>query len=111
MIMRYYTTLMLTANNVSLEEISEIKEFLTKHNYENTRIGGFLYLGYGKHYEEQYVPVFRSLSKKYPNAAFNLMGYGTEVGDIWNMWFKDGKSSESTPAKIVFQEFFDAILK
>lgn len=52
----------------------------------------------------------KEFSKKHPTALFELKGEGEESGDIWKVYFKDGKS-QMCRAKIVFDDFDENLLK
>lgn len=44
------------------------------------------------------------LSLKFPDTVFCLHGEGEESGDIWNKYYKNGKS-QYCPARIVYDEY------
>ena len=52
----------------------------------------------------------KSFSKKHPDIIFELSGEGSEVGDIWSKYFKNGKVQVEN-AKIVVGEYCENKLK
>jgi hypothetical protein len=52
----------------------------------------------------------RKLSQLYPEIVFKLSGEGEESGDIWKMYFKNGKS-QFCKAEVTFDEFDESKLK
>lgn len=49
------------------------------------------------------------LSLKYPEVVFLLHGEGEENGDLWNMYFKNGKK-QNCNAVVVYEEFDESKL-
>lgn len=46
----------------------------------------------------------RDFSKNYPEVLFTLSGEGSEAGDIWKKYFRNGKC-QVAKAKIIIDEF------
>lgn len=47
------------------------------------------------------------LSKRFPGVVFQLSGAGEGYGDLWRLFFSNGKQTGG-PAKIVYPEFGDS---
>lgn len=52
----------------------------------------------------------KAFSLKYPDVLFKLNGEGEESGDIWNTYYKNGKS-QTCQAIITFEPFDESKLK
>lgn len=46
-----------------------------------------------------------TISQKYPNVIFKLMGEGEESDDSWHKYYHNGKMIKECRARIVFEEF------
>lgn len=52
------------------------------------------------------------ISKRFPSVVFQLDGSGEEDGDVWRVYFKDGKKqSANTIVKVIHEDFDESKLK
>lgn len=82
------------------ERILQDLQDLSKEEFEN--YGECEYSTYSKWYNAKEDTL--SLSRKYPYIFFTLEGWGSEDGDIWRIYIRDGKH-QFTAAKIVFEDY------
>jgi len=97
--MGYYTQYSLEVRNIKKNEVEDLDNEL------NTR-GLINYVFYDKYYDEAYKQLEYSsyeeqkwydcekdmieISKKFPDAIFQLSGEGEEWGDLWRRYFANG---------------------
>lgn len=51
-----------------------------------------------------------NFSKQFPETLFTLKGEGEEAGDLWVIYYKNGKM-QHCPAKLTYDEFDESKLK
>jgi hypothetical protein len=84
--MGYYTQYELSTNDGKIEEHMEALEAIT--GYASYYMNGTgQECKWYKHKEH-----LHAYSKLHPNTVFELNGEGEASGDIWTIWFKNGKS-------------------
>jgi hypothetical protein len=52
----------------------------------------------------------RALSAQYPDWSFTVDGVGEDGGDIWRIYYKNGKSQDAN-ARLVFDDFDEGKLQ
>lgn len=86
--------------NADLESFQALFEELTGYQLDDE------FQLYGvKWYEHEKNMI--ELSKLYPTAVWQLDGVGEEEGDVWRVYFKNGKKQDANTQVIVTHEDFD----
>lgn len=109
--MGYYTEYSLKVRNISSADNEKLMDILKEKD-----LIGYVFWDsyYDEHhdeaefssYEEQkwydYETDMDEISKKFPNAVFELSGEGEEYGDYWHEYFKNGRH-ECCRGEIVYE--------
>lgn len=106
--MGYYTNFTI---QVSPDAAAAIVEDFDKFNEQFEDITGYqldsddLSLYNVKWYDHE--KDMRAVSKLYPDAVWQLDGTGEESGDVWRLYFKNGKMQSANTQVVVTHEEFD----
>lgn len=87
-------------------ESEEIREYIEEDDYMSHAIG--------KCWDEckwyDHEADMLEMSRKFPEALFELTGEGEDSGDMWRKYFRNGKM-QSCPAQITYEPFDETKLR
>ena len=105
--MGYYTKFELKASDKSV-----LKEIFCKHEEDNSLLSnmyeadlindGVKIIAHCKWYEHD--SDMKKVSEQFPDVLFTLDGFGSNSGDIWRRYYKNGLMQEAG-VKICYEEF------
>lgn len=100
--MGYYTSYELSVSNVNPLLASKLEEEVEKMQVFESGNSKDGWYGYDKWYDHDEDMML--LSKRFPDALFELYGDGEESDDMWRAYFKNGRM-QFCPAIITFDPF------
>lgn len=104
--MGYYTRYTLTTTPDILDNIDFSYYFDDVTNYSLSNVDGSETIKWYEYHENMI-----EISRKYPDVVFCLRGEGEESGDIWQSFYKNGKTSSWKLGEIDYPKFDESELK
>lgn len=100
--MGYYTDFELKVVPDTIADIVDVISQISDYEWGDSLAINAQWYDWSKHMKE--------LSKRYPNHMFQLDGFGEEGGDIWRVYFKNGKHQDAN-AEVRYDDFDERLLE